>query len=127
LDESLVDDRNVMLGFQESFEVSFLMIDEWKDNLAVISYESDLQYIQAIEEQNIQDCLADSSSHVSRFEMFFEEEIRSCACSYFFEDQEHTFSEVHYEGRSESKEKHILFPQKEVNLHVLLDPIANLL
>ena len=45
LDESLVDDRNVMLGFQESFKVSFLMIDECKDNLDIISYQDDLQYI----------------------------------------------------------------------------------
>ena len=59
--------------------------------------------------------------------MFFEEEIRSPACSEFFEDQEHTFSEVHYEGRSESKERDILFPQQEVNLHVFHDPMENML
>jgi len=55
------------------------------------------------------------------------EEIHSSACLEFFEDQEHTFSEVHYEGRSESKEKYILLFQHEVNLHVFHDPMANLL
>jgi len=44
----MVDDINDCVGFQESFEVSFLLIDECKDNLAVISYEDDLQYIQTL-------------------------------------------------------------------------------
>lgn len=49
----MVDDRNDSVGFQESSEVSFLLIDECNENLAVISYEDDLQYIQTIEDQNI--------------------------------------------------------------------------
>ena len=103
-----------MFGFQESYEVSFLMIDECNkkhDNLAIILYEDDLQYIQTTEDQNIQHCLSDYSSYVSCFEMFFQEEICSSTCSKFFEDQEHTFTELHYEGRSESKEKDTLFLQ----------------
>ena len=46
----MVDDINDIVGFHKSFEVSFLMIDEFKDNLAVISYKDDLQYIQATKE-----------------------------------------------------------------------------
>jgi len=54
----MVDDRNDSVGFQETSEVSFLMIDEcneehdnlavisYEDDLAIISYEYDLQYIQ---------------------------------------------------------------------------------
>ena len=83
----MVDDKNVIVRFQETSEVSFLMIDkydEYNANLAIISYEGDLQYIQATEEQNIQDCLSDSSSYVSCFEVFFKEEIHSSACSEFF-------------------------------------------
>jgi len=56
LDESLVDDRNVMFEYQEPSEVSFLMIDECNeehDNLAIISYEDDQKYIQTTEYQNI--------------------------------------------------------------------------
>jgi len=74
-------------------------------------YEDDLPYIQTSEDRTIQDSLSDSSSYVSSFEMFFEKEICSSTCSEFFEDQDHTFPEVHYEGKSESKEKDILFPQ----------------
>ena len=73
------------------------------------------------------DSISNSSSYVSCFEVFFEEEIHSSACLEFFEDQEHIFSEVHHEGRSKSKEKDILFPQQEVNLHVFHDLMANLL
>jgi len=57
LDESLVDGMNVSVGFQESSEVDFLMInqcDECNENLAVMSYEDDLQYIQTTEDQTIQ-------------------------------------------------------------------------
>ena len=86
----MVDDINDCVGFQKSFEVSFLMIDEYKGNLVVISYEDDLQYIQTSIDQTIQDSLPDSSSYVSCFEMFFEEEICSPICSEFFEDREHT-------------------------------------
>ena len=71
LGEFMVDDINYCVGFQESFEVSFLMIDECKYNLVVISYEDDLQYIQTSADQTIQDSLLDSSSYVSCFEMFF--------------------------------------------------------
>ena len=81
LDESLVDDRNVIFEYQESSEVSFLMIEECNENLAVISYEDDLQYIQTTEDQTIQGSLSDSSSYVSCFEMFFQEEICSSTCS----------------------------------------------
>jgi len=59
--------------------------------------------------------------------MFFQEDICLSTCSNFFEDQEHTFTEVHYEGRSKSKEKDTLFLQQEVNLHVFQDPLENLL
>ena len=84
LGEFMVDDINDCVGFQESFEVSFLMIDECKDNLAVVSYEYDLQYIQTSADQTIQDSLSDSSSYVSCFEMLFEEELCSSICSEFF-------------------------------------------
>ena len=46
LDESMIADRNVSVGFHETSELSFLMIDECNENLAVISYENDLPYIQ---------------------------------------------------------------------------------
>ena len=59
--------------------------------------------------------------------MFFQEEICSSVCSEFFENQEHTLTEVHYEERSESREKDTLFLQQEVNLHVFQDPMENLL
>ncbi len=130
LDESLVDGMNVSVGFQESSEVAFLMInesDECKDNLAVISYEDDLQYIHTTEDQTIQDSISDSSSYVSCFEMFFQEEIHSSTCSEFSEDQEHNHTEVHYEGKSEAKEKDTLFFQQEDRLHVFQDPLAHLL
>jgi len=130
LDEFMVDDKNVSVGFQESSEVAFLMIDECdecNENLAVISCQDDQEYIQTIAIQTIMDSISDSSSYVSCFEVFFEEEIHSSACSRFFEDQEHTFSEVNYEGRSDSKEKDILFLQHEVNLHVFHDPMTDLL
>lgn len=42
----MVDDRNDRVGFQETSEVSFLMIDECNANIAIITYEDDLQYIQ---------------------------------------------------------------------------------
>lgn len=130
LDEFMVDDKNVSVEFQESSEVAFLMIDECdecNENLVVISCQDDQKYIQTIADQTIMDSISDSSSYVSCFEVFFEEEIHLSTCLEFFEDQEHTFSEVHYEGRSESKEKDILFLQHEVNLHVFHDPMANLL
>jgi len=109
LDEFMVDDRNVSVRFQETSKVAFLMIDECdecNENLAVISYEDDLPYIQTSEDQTIQDSLSNSSSYVSCFEMFFEEEICSSICSEFFEDQEHTLI---YEERPESREKDTLF------------------
>ena len=49
LGEFMVDDINDCVGFQETSEVSFLMIDECdkcNENLTVISYEVDLPYIQ---------------------------------------------------------------------------------
>jgi len=111
LDEFVVDDIKDCVGFQESSEFSSLLIDECNeehDNLAVISYEDDLQYIQTSADQTIQDSLSDSSSYVSCFEMFFEEEIFSPICSEYFEDQEHT---IIYEERPESREKYTLFFQ----------------
>ena len=120
----MVDDKNVSVGFQESSEVSFPMIDvcdECNENLDIISCQDDQKYIQTIADQTIMDSISDSSSYVSCFEVFVEEEICSSACSKFFGDQEH------YEGRSESKEKDILFLQHEVNLHVVHDPMENLL
>ena len=101
----MVDDRNDSVEHQESTEVYFLMIYECNENLAVISYEDDLQYIQTVEDQNIQDCLSEFSSYVSCFEMFFQEEICSSTCSEFFEDQEQNFTEE----RSEEGEKDIFF------------------
>ena len=128
LDEFMVDDKNVSVGFQESSEVALTdECDECNENLAIISCQDDQKYIQTIADQTIMDSISDSSSYVSRFEVFFEEEIHSSACSEIFEDQEHTFSKVHYEGRSESKEKDILFLQQEENLHVFHDPMANFL
>ena len=59
--------------------------------------------------------------------MIFEEEICSSTCSEFFEDQEHTFTEVHYEGRLESKAKDTLFFQQQVYLYFFQDPMENLL
>lgn len=115
LGEFMVDDINYCVGFQESFEVFFLMIDECKDNLAVISYEDDLQYIQTSADQTIQDSLSDSSSYISCFERFFEKEICSPIFSEFFEDQEHTLI---YEERPESREKDTLFFQQEERIHV---------
>ena len=118
----MVDDRNVSFGIQEPYEVSSLMIDECDkkhDNLVAMSYEDDQQYMK--------NCHSDSSSYVSLFEMFFQEEICSPTCSEFFEDQEHTLTEVHCEERSESREKDTLFLQQEVNLHVFQDPVTNLL
>ena len=47
----MVDDKNVSVGFQESSEVAFLMIDECdqcNENLAVISCQDDQKYIQTI-------------------------------------------------------------------------------
>jgi len=49
----VVDDINDSVGFQESFEVSFLMTDECKDNLVVISYEDDIKYIKTTKDQII--------------------------------------------------------------------------
>ena len=86
LGEFMVDDIKDCVGFQVSFEVSFLMIDECKDKLVIVSYEDDLQFIQTSADQTIQDSLSDSSSYVSCSEMFFEEEICSSTCSEFFED-----------------------------------------
>lgn len=37
LDEFMIDDRKVMPKFHETFEVSFLMVNECNENLAVIS------------------------------------------------------------------------------------------
>ena len=62
--------------------------------------------------------------------MLFQEEICSSTCSEFFEDQEHTLSEAHDEGRSEFETKDTLFFQQEVamsSLHVFQDPMAYLL
>ena len=104
----MVDDRNDSVGSQEPSEVSSLMIDEYDekhDNLVVISYEDDQQHIHITEDQSVQDCHSDSSSYVSCLEMFFQEEIFPSTCSEFFEDQEHTLTEVHCEGRSESDRK----------------------
>jgi len=73
LDEFMVDDRNVSVRFQKTSEVAFLMIDECdecNENLAVISYDDDLPYIQTSVNQIIQDSLSDSSLYVSCFEMF---------------------------------------------------------
>ena len=95
----------------------------------MISYEDDRHYIQATEDQISHDFHSDSSSYVSCVEMFSQEEICSPTCSEFFEAQEHTFTEVHDEGRSELEagEKDTLFFQQEVNLHVFQDPMADLL
>ena len=80
----MVDDRNDSVGSQEPSEVSSLMIDEYNeknDNLAIISYEDNQQYIQSTEDQSVQDCHSNSSSYVSCFEIFFQEEIFSSTCS----------------------------------------------
>ncbi len=59
--------------------------------------------------------------------MLFQEEICSSTCSEFFEDQEHTLSGVHDEGRSESRENATLLFRQEERLHVFQDPMADLL
>ena len=100
LDESMVADRHVSVGFHQTSEISFLMFDECNENLAVISHEDNLPYIQTTKDQIIQDSISDSSSYVSCFEMLFQEEICSPTCSKFFEAHEHTFTEAHDEGRS---------------------------
>ena len=62
LDESMIADRNVSVGFHETSEISSrLMIDECNENLAVISREDNLPYIQTTKDQTIQDYLSDSS------------------------------------------------------------------
>lgn len=99
----MVDDKNVSVVFKESSEVVFPMIDECdecNENLAIISCQDDQKYVQTIADQIIMDSISYSSSYVSCFEVFFEEEIHSSTCLDIFEDQEHTFSEVHYQGRS---------------------------
>ena len=56
LDETVVDDRNYSVGSQEPSEVSSLMTDEYDekhDNMVVISYEDDQQYIQITEDQSV--------------------------------------------------------------------------
>ncbi|WP_267992564.1 hypothetical protein, partial [Actinobacillus pleuropneumoniae] len=73
------------------------------------------------------DSISYSSSYVSSFEMFFEEDICSSTCSEFFEDQERALI---YERKSKAREKDISFSQQEValaNLHVFQDPLASLL
>ena len=130
LHEFVVDDINDHLVLQGPSEVSSLMIDECNENLAIISYEDDLPYIQTTKDQTIQDSISYSSSYVSCFEMLFQEEICSSTCSEFFEDQEHTLSEAYDEGRSEFETKDTLFFQQEVamsSLHVFQDPMADLL
>jgi len=80
----MIDDRDVMLEFQESSEVAFLMIDECdecNENMAIISCQDDQKYIQTIAGQTIMDSVSDSSSYVLCFETFFEEEIYSSTCS----------------------------------------------
>lgn len=71
LDESMIADRNVNVRFHEIPEIYFLMIVECNENLAVISYENDIPYIQTTKDQTIQDSISDSSSYVSCVEMFF--------------------------------------------------------
>jgi len=115
LDEFMVDDRNVSVRFQKTFEVAFLMIDECdecNENMAVILYEDDLPYIQTSVDQTIQDSLSDSSSYVSCFEMFFEEEIYSSTCSEIFEDQDHTFLKYIMKEDQNQKKKTSCFLSK---------------
>ena len=53
----------------------------------------------------------------------------SPTCSEFFEDQEHTLVEVHYEKRSNSREKSTFFipDQREVNFLDFQDPFDSIL
>lgn len=94
-----------------------------------MSYEDDQQCIQITEDQGIEDCYSDFSSHISCFELLFQEDIFSPLCSETFKDYEHTLVEVHCEERSDSREKGTLFllDQQEVNFHFFQDPVANLL
>ena len=106
LDNSAVNDINVSFEVYEQSEVFPLMInecDEKHDNLVAMSYEYDQQCIQIAEDRSIEDCHSYFSSHVSCFEIFFQEEIFSPTFSEFFEDQEHTLVEVHYEERLDSR------------------------
>jgi len=74
--------------------------------MAVISCQDDHKCIQTIVDQTIMDPISYSSSYVSCFETFFEEEICSSPCSEFFEDQERALI---YEEKSKAREKDILF------------------
>ena len=100
--------------------------DEKHDNLVAMSYEDDQQCIQFTEDQGIEDYHSDFYSHFSCLEFLFQEEIFSPTCSEVFDDQEHTLAKVHYEERSEAREKGTLFllDQQEVNFHVFQDPVA---
>ena len=74
--------------------------DEKHENLVAMSYENDQQRIQIAEDQGIEDCHSDFSSHVSCLELLFQEGIFSPTCSEVFDDREHTLSKVHYEEKS---------------------------
>ena len=89
LDNSVVNDRNVSFKVYEQYEFFPLM-----------SYEDDQQCIQIAEDQGIEDCHSDFSSHVSCLEFLFQEEICSPTCLELFDNQEHTLYKVHYEERS---------------------------
>ena len=87
----MVNDRNVSFEFHEQTEVFHLMIDECDkkhENLVSISYEHYQRCIQIAEDQRIEDCHSDFSSHVSSLEFLFQEEIFSPTCSEFFDDHE---------------------------------------
>jgi len=93
----VVNDRSVSFEFQELYKV-FPRItnecDKKHDNLVVISYEDDQQCIHITEDRGIEDCHSNFSSHISCFELLFQEEICSHICSKNFEDCEHTLVEV---------------------------------
>jgi len=76
-DNSLVNDRSVSFEFQEIYEVFPHMTDECDkkhDNLVAMSYEDDQQCIQILEEQGIEDCHSYFFSHISCFELLFQED-----------------------------------------------------
>lgn len=75
LDSLVVNDRSVSFEFQELSEVFPRMTDECDkkhDNLVAMSYEDDQKCIQIAEDQGIEDCHLDFSSHISYFEMLFQ-------------------------------------------------------
>jgi len=73
----VVNDRSVSFEFQELSVVFPRMNDECDkkhDNLVSMSYEDDQQCIQISKDQGIEDYHSNFSSHISCFELLFQED-----------------------------------------------------